>query len=117
MLSLTVTPQITPDDNIIMDLLVNKDSVGQLTPSAQGGLVPSIDTRSIQTQVLVKDGQTVVLGGIYETERREIETKVPFLGDIPGVGYLFRSTTNTTSKAELLIFVTPRILDEGSSIY
>jgi len=116
-LSLTVTPQITPDDNIIMDLLVNKDSVGQLTPSAQGGLVPSIDTRSIQTQVLVKDGQTVVLGGIYETERREIETKVPFLGDIPGVGYLFRSTTNQTSKAELLIFVTPRILDEGSSIY
>ena len=116
-LSLTVTPQITPDDNIIMDLLVSKDNVGQLTPSAQGGLVPSIDTRSIQTQVLVKDGQTVVLGGIYETERREIETKVPFLGDIPGVGYLFRSTTNSTSKAELLIFVTPRILDEGSSIY
>jgi type IV pilus assembly protein PilQ len=116
-LSLTVTPQITPDDNIIMDLLVSKDNVGQLTPSAQGGLVPSIDTRSIQTQVLVRDGQTVVLGGIYETERREIETKVPFLGDIPGVGFLFRSTTNTTSKAELLIFVTPRILDEGSSIY
>jgi type IV pilus assembly protein PilQ len=116
-LSLTVTPQITPDDNIIMDLLVSKDNVGKLTPSAQGGLVPSIDTRSIQTQVLVRDGQTVVLGGIYETERREIETKVPFLGDIPGVGFLFRSTTNTTSKAELLIFVTPRILDEGSSIY
>jgi len=116
-LSLTVTPQITPDDNIIMDLLVSKDNVGQLTPSAQGGLVPSIDTRSIQTQVLVRDGQTVVLGGIYETERREIETKVPFLGDIPGVGFLFRSTTNSTSKAELLIFVTPRILDEGSSIY
>ena len=116
-LSLTVTPQITPDDNIIMDLLVSKDNVGQLTPSAQGGLVPSIDTRSIQTQVLVRDGQTVVLGGIYETERREIETKVPFLGDIPGVGFLFRSTTNATTKAELLIFVTPRILDEGSSIY
>jgi type IV pilus assembly protein PilQ len=116
-LSLTVTPQITPDDNIIMDLLVSKDNVGKLTPSAQGGLVPSIDTRSIQTQVLVRDGQTVVLGGIYETERREIETKVPFLGDIPGVGFLFRSTTNATNKAELLIFVTPRILDEGSSIY
>jgi len=116
-LSLTVTPQITPDDNIIMDLLVNKDSVGQLTPSAQGGLVPSIDTRSIQTQVLVRDGQTVVLGGIYETERRETVSKVPFLGDIPGVGVLFRSTSNTTNKAELLIFVTPRILTEGSSIY
>lgn len=116
-LSLTVTPQITPDDNIIMDLLVSKDNVGELTPSAQGGLVPSIDTRSIETQVLVRDGQTVVLGGIYETERRETISKVPFLGDIPGVGFLFRSTRNTTNKAELLIFVTPRILTEGSSIY
>jgi type IV pilus assembly protein PilQ len=116
-LSLTVTPQITPDNNIIMDLLVSKDSVGQLTPSATGGLVPSIDTRSVETQVLVRDGQTVVLGGIYETERRETVNKVPFLGDIPGVGFLFRSTTNTSNKAELLIFVTPRILTEGSSIY
>jgi type IV pilus assembly protein PilQ len=116
-LSLTVTPQITPDDKIIMDLVVNKDSVGQLTPSATGGLVPSIDTRSVETQVLVSDGQTVVLGGIYETERRETVNKVPFLGDIPGLGVLFRSTTNTTNKAELLIFVTPRILEEGSNIY
>ena len=116
-LSLTVTPQITPDNNIIMDLLVSKDSVGQLTPSATGGLVPSIDTRSVETQVLVRDGQTVVLGGIYETERRETVNKVPFLGDIPGVGFLFRSKTNTSNKAELLIFVTPRILTEGSSIY
>jgi len=116
-LSLTVTPQITPDNNIIMDLLVSKDSVGQLTPSATGGLVPSIDTRSVETQVLVRDGQTVVLGGIYETERRETVNKVPFLGDIPGIGFLFRSKTNTSNKAELLIFVTPRILNEGSSIY
>jgi type IV pilus assembly protein PilQ len=116
-LSLTVTPQITPDDKIIMDLVVNKDSVGQLTPSATGGLVPSIDTRSVETQVLVSDGQTVVLGGIYETERRETINKVPFLGDIPGLGVLFRSTSNTTNKAELLIFVTPRILEEGSNIY
>ena len=116
-LSLTVTPQITPDDNIIMDLLVSKDNGGELTPSAQGGLVPSIDTRAVETQVLVSDGQTVVLGGIYETERRETISKVPFLGDIPGVGYLFRSTSNVSNKAELLIFVTPRILEEGSSIY
>lgn len=116
-LSLTVTPQITPDDKIIMDLLVSKDSVGQLTPSATGGLVPSIDTRSVETQVLVSDGQTVVLGGIYETTRRETVSKVPFLGDIPGVGVLFRSTNNSTVKAELLIFVTPRILEEGSHIY
>ncbi len=116
-LSLTVTPQITPDNNIIMDLLVSKDNVGELTPSATGGLVPSIDTRAVETQVLVRDGQTVVLGGIYETERREIVNKVPFLGDIPGVGFLFRSTNSTSNKAELLIFVTPRILNEGSSIY
>lgn len=116
-LSLTVTPQITPDDNIIMDLVVSKDNVGELTPSANGGLVPSIDTRAVETQVLVRDGQTVVLGGIYETERRETISKVPFLGDIPGVGSLFRSTSKTSNKAELLIFVTPRILTEGSSIY
>ncbi len=116
-LSLTVTPQITPDDHIIMDLRVSKDNVGDLVSSATGGLVPSIDTRSIETQVLVSDGQTVVLGGIYETERRETLNKVPFLGDIPGLGVLFRSTQNVTNKAELLIFVTPKILSEGSSIY
>jgi type IV pilus assembly protein PilQ len=116
-LSLTVTPQITPDNNIIMDLQVSKDNVGELTQSATGGLVPSIDTRKVETQVLVRDGQTVVLGGIYETERRETINKVPFLGDIPGIGFLFRSTSNVSNKAELLIFVTPRILNEGSSIY
>jgi type IV pilus assembly protein PilQ len=116
-LSLTVTPQITPDNNIIMDLLVSKDNVGELTPSATGGFVPSIDTRSVETQVLVRDGQTVVLGGIYETERRETVNKVPYLGDIPGLGVLFRSKSNVSNKAELLIFVTPRILTEGASIY
>ncbi len=116
-LSLVVTPQITPDNNIIMDLLVNSDSVGALTPSATGGLVPSIDTRLVDTRVLVRDGQTVVLGGIYETETRETVTKVPVLGDLPGVGFLFRSTATVSDKSELLIFVTPRILNEGSSIY
>jgi len=116
-LSLTVTPQITPDGNIIMDLLVSKDNVGELTPSATGGAVPSIDTRSVETQVLVRDGQTVVLGGIYETEQRETITKVPFLGDLPGIGVMFRSRSDTSNKSELLIFVTPRILNEGSSIY
>jgi type IV pilus assembly protein PilQ len=116
-LALTVTPQITPDDNIIMDLLVSKDNVGELTPSATGGLVPSIDTRAVETQVLVRDGQTVVLGGIYETERRETVSKVPVLGDLPGLGALFRSTSDVSNKAELLIFVTPRILNEGSSVY
>ena len=116
-LSLTVTPQITPDDNIIMDLLVSKDNIGELTSSATGGLVPSIDTREIETQVLVRNGQTVVLGGIYETERRETIRKVPFLGDLPGIGFLFRTKLDVSNKSELLIFVTPRILNEGSSIY
>jgi type IV pilus assembly protein PilQ len=116
-LSLKVTPQITPDNRVILDLTVSKDSVGQLVASATGGLVPSIDTREIVTQVLVNDGQTVVLGGILETERRDAENKVPYLGDIPVVGRLFKRTTTTDNKDELLIFVTPRILREGSSLY
>ncbi|MGB5591204.1 MAG: type IV pilus secretin PilQ family protein, partial [Gammaproteobacteria bacterium] len=116
-LSLKVTPQVTPDDRIIMDLQVNQDTVGQFVPSATGGLVPSIDTRSVVTQVLVNDGETVVLGGIFETERRETITKVPVLGDLPGLGRLFKSTSDQSTKAELLIFVTPKILREGSNIY
>jgi type IV pilus assembly protein PilQ len=116
-LSLKVTPQITPDNKVILDLTVSKDSVGQLVPSATGGFVPSIDTRSIQTQVLVNDGQTVVLGGIMETERRDTENKVPWLGDIPVVGYLFKSKSTSDKKTELLIFVTPKILREGANLY
>jgi type IV pilus assembly protein PilQ len=117
-LSLQVTPQITPNNDIIMDLIVHKDSVGEIiSTGGLGGTVPSIDTRAVETQVLVSDGQTVVLGGIYETERRETVKKVPWLGDIPVVGYLFKSTKTTNNKAELLIFVTPRILEEGSTIY
>ncbi|MEM9401121.1 MAG: type IV pilus secretin PilQ [Pseudomonadota bacterium] len=116
-LSLRVTPQITPDNKIIMDLAVNSDSVGQvISTGGAGGTVPSIDTRRVETQVLVKDGQTVVLGGIYETERRETINKVPFLGDIPVAGRLFRSTQQVNNKAELLVFVTPRILAEGTTI-
>jgi type IV pilus assembly protein PilQ len=117
-LSLEVTPQITPDNNIIMDLRVHKDNVGDIiSTGGLGGTVPSIDTRAVETQVLVEDGQTVVLGGIYETERRETITKVPFLGDIPALGALFRSKQMQNDKSELLIFVTPRILEEGSTIY
>ncbi len=116
-LSLTVTPQITPDDRIILDLVVTKDSVGAQVSNDQGGSIPSIDTRAIQTQVLVDNGQTVVLGGIYETEESEDISKVPFLGDIPGLGALFRSTRKVSNKSELLIFVTPKILKEGSNIY
>jgi len=116
-LSLTVTPQITPDDRLILDLKVTKDSVGEYVPSATGGLVPSIDTRQITTQVLVNDGQTVVLGGILETDSRDDVSKVPFLGDIPGLGVLFRKKATRDDKNELLIFVTPKILREGASIY
>jgi type IV pilus assembly protein PilQ len=116
-LSLTVTPQITPDDRVILDLEVTQDTVGQFVPSATGGLVPSIDTRKVITQVLINDGETVVLGGIFETERRDSEDKVPFLGDIPVLGHLFKRTGNVSNKRELLIFVTPKILREGSNIY
>jgi type IV pilus assembly protein PilQ len=117
-LSLEVTPQITPDNNIIMDLRVHKDNVGEvISTGGLGGTVPSIDTRAVETQVLVEDGQTVVLGGIYETERRETISKVPFLGDIPAIGVLFRNKQMQNDKSELLIFVTPRILEEGSTIY
>jgi len=116
-LSLTVTPQITPDDRIILDLEVTQDTVGQFVPSATGGQVPSIDTRKVITQVLVNDGETVVLGGIFETERRDSEDKVPFLGDIPVMGRLFKRNSSISNKRELLIFVTPKILREGSNIY
>ncbi|MCU0759533.1 MAG: type IV pilus secretin PilQ [Steroidobacteraceae bacterium] len=116
-LALKVTPQITPDNRIILDLNVKKDSVGQVVVASGGVNVPSIDTREITTQVLVNDGQTVVLGGILETERRETERKIPYLGDIPGLGILFKTTTKTNNKDELLIFVTPKILREGVNVY
>jgi type IV pilus assembly protein PilQ len=116
-LSLKVTPQITPDNRIILDLNVKKDSVGQVIVTSGGVNVPSIDTREISTQVLVNDGQTVVLGGILETERREDENKVPYIGDVPVLGRLFKTTRKTNNKDELLIFVTPKILREGVNVY
>jgi len=116
-LSLKVTPLITPDNRVILDLDVSDDTVGQQVTSATGGSVPSIDTRQIQTQVLVGDGQTVVLGGILETTKSYSANKVPWLGDIPVLGNLFKSTTNINNKTELLIFITPKILREGSNLY
>ncbi len=116
-LSLKVTPLITPDNRVILDLDVSDDSVGQLVSSATGGSVPSIDTRQIITQVLVNDGQTVVLGGILDTTKSKSANKVPWLGDIPVLGNLFKSTTNVNNKTELLIFITPKILREGSNLY
>jgi type IV pilus assembly protein PilQ len=106
-LSLTVIPQITPDNRLIMDLTVTKDSVGEVFNG-----VPSIDKRELQTQVVVNDGETVVLGGIYETEVVNTVTKVPGLGNVPGLGYLFRNRLTRNNNAELLIFVTPKILPE-----
>ena len=115
-LSLKVTPQITPDNRIILDLDVRDDSVGTIVVASGGVNVPSINTREINTQVLVNDGQTVVLGGILQTTQREDDTKVPFLGDIPILGHLFKSTDHTDDKDELMIFITPKIVHEGVNV-
>jgi len=116
-LSLKVTPQITPDNRIIMDLDVRDDSVGNVVVASGGVNVPSINTREIATQVLVNDGQTVVLGGILETTQREDDTKVPYLGDIPFLGHLFKNTSHQDNKDELMIFITPKIVHEGVNVY
>lgn len=110
-LKLEVTPQITPEGHIILTLDVNKDSVGRVTPAGF-----AIDTKRVQTQVLVENGGTVAIGGIFEETEREDETKVPFLGDLPGVGYLFKSRTRSTSKSELLVFITPRLLTGSQAL-
>lgn len=107
-LSLDVTPQITPDEKIIMDLDVRKEKVGQVFAN-----VPSIDTQNVKTQILVANGETAVIGGIYEqTERNDVE-KVPFFGDIPIIGNAFKKRTKQDDKTELLIFITPKIMDES----
>ena len=105
-LSLEVTPQITPDDKIIMDLEVNQDSRGEDTDAG-----PAINTNSITTQVLVGNGETIVLGGIFESTNSTTVTKTPFLGDIPYLGRLFKRTEVTELRSELLIFITPKIID------
>ena len=110
-LGLTVTPRITPNGQVILRLLVTKDSVGKIVATERGGAVPSIDTRRIETEVLVRDGQTLVLGGIRETENADTRSSVPYLGAIPGLGRLFRSSINSSSETELLIFVTPSIIE------
>ncbi|HEY4448415.1 MAG TPA: type IV pilus secretin PilQ [Steroidobacteraceae bacterium] len=116
-LQLKVTPQITPDNRIIMDLDVRDDTVGQVIVASGGVNVPSINTREIATQVLVNDGQTVVLGGILETTQREDDNKVPYLGDIPVLGHLFKQTSHQDNKDELMIFITPKIVHEGVNVY
>ena len=110
-LQLQVTPQITPDDRIIMDLQVNKDSVGEIFAG-----VPSIDTRNVSTRVLVDNGETLVLGGVYEQTRKNQSERIPFFGSLPGVGWLFKTNSKTDDKQELLIFVTPKIIKQGIAL-
>lgn len=112
-LSLEVTPQITPDDRVIMDLKVNKDRP-DWTRSVLG--VPPIDTRSVETSVIVGNGETVVLGGIYEETSENQINKVPLLGDLPVMGHLFKNTSRAESRSELLIFITPRIFSDALDV-
>jgi len=108
-LSLEVTPQITPDENIIMDLKITQDALG----NQEFDGAPAIDTNAIETQVLVNDGETIVLGGIYTSESFDQNFKVPFLGDLPLLGNLFRRSEKSQEKVELLIFITPRLIEDS----
>ncbi|WP_376697401.1 type IV pilus secretin PilQ [Wenzhouxiangella sp. EGI_FJ10305] len=111
-LELRATPLITPDNRVQLQLQVKQDTVGELFPNGRGSFIPSIDTRELSTRILVDNGQTVVLGGIFQEERTFQEQKVPVLGDVPVLGGLFRQRGTEDLKRELLIFVTPSILDE-----
>ena len=108
-LSLKVTPHITPDNHIILDLVVTQDTRGETVSTSTGPAV-AIDTQEIKTQVLVENGETVVLGGIFQQINTDDISKVPVLGDIPIIGGMFRNTTSVEQKRELLIFVTPKII-------
>ena len=112
-LQLDVTPNITPDDRILLDLVINQDSIGDLVPSGNGGSIPTIDTTELTTQVLVGNGETIVLGGVFRTEDLEKVSKVPVLGDIPIMGQFFKSSSTSRTKTETLIFITPRILADS----
>ena len=109
-LKLEVTPQITPEGNIILNLDINKDSVGRLTTKGF-----AIDTKHVQTQVLVENGGTVSIGGIFEEIERTDDTKVPVLGDLPGLGWLFRNRSRSNSKSEMMVFITPKLLVGAAS--
>jgi len=110
-LSLKVRPQITPDGNVVLDVDVNKDAVGIQTPAGF-----AIDTKHVKTSVLIENGGTVVIGGIYTQDQRNTVHKVPLLGDLPAVGPLFRNTQRTDSKTELLVFLTPRIVEDRLTV-
>ena len=106
-LTLDVTPHITPDDKVSMELEVHKDSVGDIFNG-----VPSINTRKVTTQVMVGNGETAVLGGIYEETKTDTINKVPFFGDLPVLGHLFKLNSNGSTKTELLIFITPKVMKD-----
>ena len=105
-----MTPQITPEGNIILDLDINKDSRGETTAA---GI--AINTKHIRTQVLVDNGGTVVIGGIFELTETEAESRVPVLGELPGVGVLFRNRQRTANKQEMLVFITPKMIADRSA--
>ena len=105
-----MTPQVTPEGNVILDVDITKDSVGRATTAGF-----AINTKHVKTQVLVENGGTVVIGGIFEQSDREDVTKVPFLGDVPYLGNLFKTRTMTTSKTELLIFLTPKVVTDRTA--
>ncbi len=109
-LRLEVTPQITPDGNVVLEVNVNKDSKGELTTAGF-----AINTQHVQTKVMVENGGTVVLGGIYQQAEQNSESKVPLLGDLPFIGYLFKTSSRTNNKTELLVFITPKIVAERLS--
>lgn len=111
-LALKVKPQITPDDNVIMKLNINKDSVGTLTAAG----IPTIDTKQVTTEVLVENGGTLVIGGIYTQTENSNTTKIPVLGDMPYLGFLFRQNTKQDNRGELLIFITPKILKDNLNL-
>ena len=110
-LSLKVRPQITPDDRVIMTLAVHKDSRGTDTPAG-----PAIDTKAVTTEVLVDNGGTVVIGGIYEQQESNQTNKIPVLGDLPYIGFLFKQNQKFDNKSELIVFITPRILKESLTL-
>ncbi len=110
-LKLEVTPQITPEGNIIMDVKINKDSLGALT-----ALGREINVKEVKTQVLVENGGTVVIGGIYEQQANDTITKVPFLGDVPVLGNLFKTKTTDSQRTELLVFLTPKVVTEKAAV-
>jgi type IV pilus assembly protein PilQ len=109
-LSLDVTPQITPEGNVILNLDVRKDSRGAATLAG-----PAINTKQVQTQVLVENGGTVVIGGIFQQDESTTVNKVPVLGDIPYLGLLFQNRERTTRKTETLVFITPKIVSDRSA--